>query len=131
MSKIIPGVGVDDVMFEMDADSLISLGYVERPEFYSEILNWKTYIKNEGVECYVYDNKVISIACFGNCSIFNFELIGRHPDDVSNELGQPDEVGEPVWVTDDTQQTPYEYDALGLQIWVESGVVISVFCNVR
>jgi hypothetical protein len=129
VNKIIPRTLVADVMLGMDATSLQSIGYFEDISRYDDILNWKTFKKNDDFECYIKNDIVICIAFFRNCSIDKFSIIGKTPSELIGKFGNPDEIGEPLWVSDDMQQTPYEYDSFGLQVWFEAGTVISVFCT--
>ena len=128
-NEILPKKGVGDVVFESDVLALQTLGYVEEIASFDEILNWHTYTKNEGLECYVKDNVVVCIACFANCHFQGVDLIGKTPEEVISIFGDPDEIGADVFMGEKTQQTPYEYFSYGLQIWMEAGRVVSVFCN--
>jgi len=129
MVEIKPRVSVDGLPFDATTSSLRDLGYVEDEEGWDAITEWRTFRKNEDVEVYVKDDAVVCMACFSGCVIDGREIIGRMPSDVLSILGNPDEVGEEIWVSDDQQQTPHEYFSLGLQVWYESDRVVSVFCN--
>lgn len=122
-------ISVDDVQFGACSQSLIGGGYVENADGYDEITGWRTFQKNDEVEVYVAEGAVVCVTCFQNCSLDGVGLIGMTPSDLLVLLGSPDEIGEVVWVSDELQQVPYEYFALGLQVWFESGKVVSVFCN--
>lgn len=122
-------MSVDDVPFGSSAQSLIADGYVEDIAGYDEITRWKCFKKDDDLEFYVKDDAVVCVCCFKNCHIDGVSMIGELSDDVIGKLGAPDEIGEAVWVSDEQQQIPYEYFSLGLQVWIESGRVVSVFCN--
>ena len=129
MNEIKPRVSVAGIPFDATVSSLIARGYLEDANGYDAITNWRTFKKNDDVEVYVEDDVVVCIACFRHCGVDGHDLMGRSPSDLVALLGRPDEVGEPIWVSDDAQQTPYEYFSLGLQVWFESDRVVSVFCN--
>ncbi|MFZ6719411.1 hypothetical protein [Undibacterium sp. Ji49W] len=129
MYEIKPGIGVANVVFGQKAESLSSMGYFEDPDGFDEITEWRTYKKNDEFKCYVKNGEVICIACFFDCLIDGFSLMGKELHELVQAMGEPDEIGEPLWVTNDRQQRPYEYFSLGLQIWFEGDKVVSVFCN--
>ena len=129
MVEIKPRVSVDGLPFGATTSSLAKLGYVEDVSGYDTITEWRTFRKNEEAEVYVKDDVVVCVACFLSCVIDGKELIGRTSSEVLPILGNPDEVGEAIWVSDDRQQIPHEYFSLGLQVWFESDKVVSVFSN--
>jgi len=129
MHEIKPKLSVDGLPFGTSTLSLTTRGYIEDVSGYDTITNWRTFKNNEDVEVYVKDDVVVCVACFRHCGVDGKDLIGRSPSDIVLILGTPDEVGEEIWVSDDRQQTPYEYFSLGLQVWFESERVVSVFCN--
>jgi hypothetical protein len=129
MHEINPRAHVDGIPFGAPASLLVTRGYAEDPNGHDSITNWRTFKNDEDVAVYVEDDVVVCIACFRHCAVAGEDLIGRSPSELVSVLGSPDEVGEEIWVSDDTQQTPYEYFSLGLQVWFESDRVVSVFCN--
>ncbi|TJZ76200.1 hypothetical protein [Chitiniphilus eburneus] len=80
-------------------------------------------------ECYIEDGVVVCIACFTECFLFGKPLIGLAEDELISLLGQPDEIGESLWVSEERLQTPYEYFSFGIQIWFENEKTVSAFCN--
>lgn len=126
---IYPRKGVDSVDFGIDVGKLESLGYCQRLEKPDEVIGWRTFVRDGAVVCYVEEGVVVTIACFANCHLDGKNLIGLTIAQIVSMFGVPDEIGEALWVSDDEQQTPYEYEAKGLQIWFEGGAVVSVFCN--
>ncbi|WP_426340225.1 hypothetical protein ACN9MZ_28995 [Pseudoduganella sp. S-14] len=129
MNEINPRVCVGNIPFNASCQTLIMAGYVEHIEGYDPVTGWRTFKKNDEMEIYVRDDAVVCIACFRECAINGVSLIGMTPSELIAQVGDPDEIGEAIWVSDDAQQTPYEYFSLGLQVWIESCRVISVFCN--
>lgn len=113
----------------MSVAQLEALGYVEHIDRYNEITQWRTFARDESLLCYVKDDIVIAIACFANCYIEERNIIGMNKKALFSMLGFPSEIGNPLWVTDDEQQQPLEYEEAGLQIWLEGGKVVSVFCD--
>jgi len=129
--RIIPNVSVGDVLFSSTEEGVLALGYrhEENSTGLDTGLGWKKYTKNDGLECYLKDGKVACLACFASCYWGEVDLIGKTPDELISILGQPDEVGDQLWVDEDRQQTPFEYFSYGLQVWVESDKVVSLFCD--
>ena len=127
--EIKPRKSVDDIHFGLSLQTLVAEGYAEDVDCFDESTKWKTFKKDGDCEFYVKDGSVVCIACFKNCLINGVPIIGESVGRIVATLGQPDEIGDPIWVSDDEQQIPYEFFSLGLQFWVESGRVVSVFCN--
>ena len=127
--KILPRISVGDVPFSSNIAFLKALGYEEDIAGFDQIVKWHVYTKNDGLDCYVKDGMVVCLACFAQCYLSDRNLIGKTPEELALVLGIPDEIGDSVWVSEKTQQTPYEYFSYGLQVWIESGRVMSVFCN--
>lgn len=125
--EIIPRVKVGEIRFNMTVDDLLELGY-SHTEF-DEQINWHTYAKNEDIECYVEQGKIVSISCWKGATYNGEPIIGLTSEELINILGKPDEIDEPVWVSDEAQQTPWQYEELCLQIWFENEYVVSVFCS--
>jgi hypothetical protein len=131
MSKnlIVPGKSVGDLRFDHQIEDLTALGFCEDMAAYNEITRWHTYAKNDDLNCYVKDGAVVCISCFRECIYNGNDLIKKRPNEIIQILGEPDEIGEDVWVSEDTAQIPYEYYSLGLQIWFENERVICVYCD--
>ena len=129
MHQIIPRTSVDNIPFGSDIQTLRAAGYVEDESGFEEITGWRTFKKDDDLEFYIRDGSVVCAACFKNCCVDGVAMIGQLPTELLYALGDPDEIGDAIWVTDERQQTPYEYFALGLQFWIESDRVVSVFCN--
>lgn len=127
--QIRPNKGTDDVDFGVSVDQLQAFGYAERVECYNEITEWRTFTRDESLRCYVKDDVVIAIACFANCYVGGMDVIGVDENALLAMLGPPTEIGDALWVSDDQQQIPFEYEGAGFQIWLESGKVVSVFCD--
>lgn len=129
IQEIKPRLSVGEVDLGASTDFLASSGYFEDKNGYDQITGWRTFKKEENLDIYVAGDAVVCIACFGHCVVDGIDLINRTPSELTSLLGSPDEIGEPVWVSDNLQQIPHEYFSLGLQIWFEADKVVSVFCN--
>ncbi|NLR75796.1 hypothetical protein [Leeia aquatica] len=129
MIIVYPLIGVDDIKFGMCVNEIEGLGYLEDMAGVDDITNWRTFQKEDGKKCYVRNDAVVCVYCFGDALVDDFQLIGRKSEDFNKKFGAPDEVGDLVCVYDDTYQTPYEYYSLGLQVWFENDVSVAVFCN--
>jgi hypothetical protein len=127
--ELLPRQGVGDVRFHSSTQVLKKLGYAEDIDGFDEILRWHTYTKHEGLHCYVKQGKLICIKCITNCYFGGEDLIGKTAEALISIVGNPDEIGEPLWIDDSTQQITFEFFEPGLQIWLEAGKVIFVFCN--
>lgn len=119
--------GIDEVRFGMSVMQLESLGYVENRDRYNEIIRWRSFSRDDTLVCYVKDDVFIAYACFEDCCLHGRNLIGLSEFELMALLGQSTETGESIWVGDEEQQVPFEYESVGLQIWFERGRVISVF----
>jgi hypothetical protein len=129
MNKIHPRVGVGEVLFGMSIPDLLNLGYSEDRDDFDETTRWRAFVRDAGKVCYVKDESVICIVCLSDAWLTDENLFDLQTDELERVLGAPDEVGEPVAVDEERTQIPREYFSLGLQVWIESGKVVSVFCN--
>lgn len=127
--EFVPGIRIGDVPLHITARGLEALGYFEDINGFDDILHWHTYTKREGLRCYVKDGDLVCIKCFSDCYFKGENIIGRTPDEILRIFGEPDEIGDPLWVSDHVQQVTYEFYDFGLQVWFESGKVISIFCS--
>jgi hypothetical protein len=125
--EIKPNEGVDEVRFGMSVAQLVASGYMGKVERYNEITEWRTFARDESLLCYVKTNVVIAFACFENCHVREKNIIGLRDSELIAILGQPSEIGDALWVSNNQQQIPVEYEKEGLQIWFEDGKVVSVF----
>lgn len=69
----------------------------------------------------------VAFACFEKCHLCDIDLIGLNEYELVAVLGEPTERGDPLWVSDNQQQIPFEYEKEGLQVWFQAGKVISIF----
>jgi hypothetical protein len=90
-------------------------------------------VKNEcyesdhlGLICYLEDHHVCSVNCRADCTINGKQLIGTRKIQILDILGKPERVESPVWVSDERYETCFDYDAMGLAIWLEDDLVVSV-----
>ena len=127
--EFVPLVSIGDVPLNINARGLMALGYFEDIAGFDGFLRWHTYTKRQGLHCYVKDGHLVCVKCFSSCYFGGENLIGKTPEEIMKLLGKPDEIGDPLWVSDQVQQLPYEFDDLGLQVWFESEKVVSVFCD--
>jgi hypothetical protein len=127
--ELVPRQRVGDVFFNSTVQALTRQGYVEDIDGFDDFLRWHTYTRHEGLEFYVKQGRIVCVKCFSNCYFHGENIIGKTPEELLEILGAPDEIGEALWVGEEKQQTPYEFFDLGLQIWFETGQVVSVFCN--
>jgi len=127
--ELVPRVSIGDVPLCVTARNLEALGYFEDINGFDDILHWHTYTKREGLHCYVKDGDLVSVKCFKGCYFKGQDIIGKTPKEIFQIFGEPDEIGEPLWVNDHVQQVTYEFYDFGLQVWFEAGKVVSIFCN--
>lgn len=72
------------------------------------------------------DDKIIAIRCDDQFNYSGKNLIGMTEEQfISHMRKQPDEMGIDVLFDDGTQQTPFEYNDLGLEVWTENRIVVS------
>jgi hypothetical protein len=84
--------------------------------------NIDTYIDSE-------DGIIVSISSYDIFIYKDNNLIGLDVHDLNKILGcDPDDIGYPVLYEDGDIQTPYDYNILGLQLWVSDGKVVLASC---
>lgn len=127
--RIVVREGIDDARFGMTPAQLKVLGFDEKIERFNNITQWRAFTRDGNLMLYVKDYAVVAFACFESCALLGQGVIGLSESEIIALLGHPTEIGEPLWVDEDIQQTPFEYEALGLQVWIEKGRAISVFGN--
>ena len=128
---ITPGIGVDDISIGDTVAALLASGY----EFDPPVLHIETrverdnYTKHDGKECVVENDAVTGIICASSACYQGMELIGRNQQELIAILGQSCKIGEALEVWEGIVQTPCFYHDLGLTIWLQEGVTVSVWCH--
>ena len=80
--------------------------------------------------CYVEDGLVTCVHCLSNLVYQGKQLIGINKNELIEIFGNPDEIGDPIWLGDDDEQITFEYDKNSLQVWLdENNIVVSIFCS--
>lgn len=112
--------------------------YLQRYDFeYTEpdnITGWATYDLNElGLSLYVDKEKIISISCNKECVYREKNLISMGIDDFISwaELKIYGRIDELYLEEDDIPQYVYEFDDIGLQVWVKNKLIKTVIASGR
>lgn len=75
------------------------------------------------------DGVIVSISSYEIFIFDNNNLIGMDTKDLNKALGyNPDEIGNQVLYGDGDIQIPYDYNDLGLQLWISNGKVVLASC---
>jgi len=103
-------------------------GLVNIPEEYNEKVDWEVYKFCEGDRIYTENGRIISVLCSSNCLYKGRNLIGMPIDQIQVILGcKPDNV-EMLELSDGPQKI-YDFEKLGLQLWVMGGNVVTALLN--
>ena len=99
------------------------------PDEYNEKVGWDVYgISDEDIRIYFEEGKIEAVSCETNCIYKDIDMIGMAIEELINILGnEPDVVGSEE--LSDGQQEVYDFDKLGLQLWVKKGIVVAAICN--
>lgn len=103
-------------------------GLIPVPEEYNQKVDWIVYKTNTDDRIYVEDKKIVSVSCSSTCIYKENELIGQPVDKILEYLNcEPDSI-ESAELSEGFQEI-YEFDQLGLQLWVKDGIVITAIVN--
>ena len=93
---------------------------------------WDTYrLEKDGVIIHTENNLIVSIACYNYCYLKNQNVINMKVGDFVNlnkvypDLNQTDTI---FLNEEEYPHIVYEFETLGMQIWVKKGVIDTVFC---
>ena len=92
---------------------------------------WETYeLIDDGISLYVENNKIKSIACDDECLYKGRNIIGLNIEEFINfsELTPEEEIDE-CFLDEDIVQSVYEFDDIGLQIWCENDIIVTVIAS--
>ncbi len=128
----IPLTRVGKFIFNTVVQKYVDQGLLEKMPDDQDATGWQTYgVPGGSLRVHVEDNRIISIACYDECILNGYNLIGMTFDDAKNVLEiQPSEDVDIIDIGD-TRQEVFEFDDLEAQLWVEKGKVVTVFCGPR
>ena len=88
-------------------------------------------IRNIGISLYVEDDFIVSIACNKECFYNDRNIINMNFKDFIyyTELISNDEKDE-VYMHNGEIQDVYEFDNIGLQIWVKNNIIVTAIASV-
>lgn len=91
----------------------------------------KSFILQDiGISLYVEGELIESIACHKTCNYKGKNLIQMSFDDFKNHVGLfPYGKKDEVYMSDDEVQDVYEFDDIGLQVWVKDNKVVTVIVS--
>lgn len=98
------------------------------PEEYNEKVNWEVYRADEGISIYTEDSKIKAVSCSKSCFYKGTDLIEVPIERITSVLNlQPDmiEVEELI----EGPQEVYDFDEIGLQLWVKNGKIVTAIFN--
>lgn len=92
--------------------------------------SWTTYeLPDEGIALFVENQKIVSISCSTKCLYKGYNLIGMNITDFNKIYGYNYDEMDNVYLTDEIVQNVYEFDIIGLQIWCEEDIIITVIVS--
>lgn len=109
-------------------DLLENYSVVEVPEEYNSSVDWTVYKFNQDGRVFLEDDKIVSILSTSEVFYHDKNLVGMQIDQIINLLdSEPDSI-ESEEMSDGVEYV-YEFEQLGLQLWISEGVVVTVIVN--
>ncbi|MEP3476373.1 MAG: hypothetical protein ABJN57_09160 [Hyphomicrobiales bacterium] len=124
----IPHVGLGPFKYETSVQEYMSeFDLILEKEENKKDYDWDTYNIIGTDKCiWTEDDIIMSIRCDDQFNYNEKNLIGMTEDELFSHMkGQSYEMGIDVLYDDGTQQTPFEYNDLGLSVWTENRIVVS------
>ncbi len=100
----------------------------EVPEEYNKAVGWVVYMLKQDDRLFTEDNKVVSFLCSSKILYHDQNLIGMTIDQVTSLLDSEPSSVESEELSEGVQDV-YEFDELGLQLWVAKGMVVTAIVN--
>lgn len=101
---------------------------VNIPEEYNEKVDWGVYKFLENDRIYTENDKIVSVLCSSNCLYKGRNLIGMPIDQITIILGRKPDNVEMAELSDGPQKI-YDFEKLGLQLWVKGEYVVTAILN--
>ncbi len=91
----------------------------------------KSYIlKDIGISLYVEEELIESIACHKECNYRGKNIIQMSFNDFKDHTGLlPHGEKDEVYMSDDEVQDVFEFDDIGLQVWVKDNKIVTVIAS--
>ena len=92
---------------------------------------WETYsIQDEGLSIYTEANKIVSIACDEECLYNGRNVIGMFIDEFVSFFNMQSTGEVDTYVKENNIiQNIYEFDEIGLQVWCENDLIVTVIAS--
>jgi len=128
--KLIPFISVGEFKFNTNIENYTSI-YKFAYSPCDDITGWDKYKSNEFMfEIYTLDSLIVSIACRKQCIYKRKNLIEMLINDfISTYKINPDKIEKMFIGNEKKAQKIYEFDSLGLQIWVRDTKIVTIFCS--
>ncbi len=109
-------------------DYVEALNLSHIPEEYNEKVNWEVYSLCSDIRIYTEIGKIVAVSTSNFCVYKGYNIIGALISDVIKEIGiKPDSI-EPEELSDGIQAV-YDFDDLGLQLWVKADIILTAICS--
>lgn len=126
---LIPLEKVGDFIFNSninDYKSTYSFKYYKA----DDATEWDTYILENSISIYVEKDKIESIVCRDELIFKGRNIIGMKITEFRNYYNlQEVEEPEKMYLDDNEFQEVYEFDNIGLQVWCEDQVIVTVIAT--
>ena len=98
------------------------------PEEFDEDVGWEVYRREDEFSIYSKMGRIEAVSCLTNCNFNDINLIGVSIEKVLNFLKVHHDMVETIELSEGPQEV-YDFDNLGLQLWVKDDVVVTAICN--
>ncbi|MCP4350392.1 MAG: hypothetical protein GY795_33405 [Desulfobacterales bacterium] len=99
------------------------------PEEYYEGVGWEVFgISGEDLRLYFEKGRLKAVLCKESCLYRGMNLIGMAIEEVTDMLNEEPDIMEPEELSDGWQEV-YDFENLGLQLWVKKGTVVTAICS--
>ena len=126
----IPLVSVGPFKFGDDINNyFVQYRLKQIPEEYNEKVNWDVYaLPNEELRIFSENGRIVAVACEKICAYEDLNIIGMKMGKVAQAIRIEPDFIETEELTGGPQDV-YDYDALGLQLWLKDGIVVKAICS--
>lgn len=129
--ELVPFERVGEFVFESSIYSYNQYDFIYYEE--DESTGWSRYsLENKGLDLFIEDGLITTIACSKYCFHKGKNLIGLSISEFCNlhKLSLNGREKDRLFMPgSEVYQDIYEFDELGLQIWSHEGDIVSVYCS--
>ena len=98
------------------------------PEEYNEKVGWEVYKGGDDIRIYLEMGRIESVSCSATFNYQGINIIGKPVDKAIDLINRkPDNIE--IEELFEGPQEVYNFDPVGLQVWVKNGLVVTVICS--